>query len=608
MNNKRSSVVWLAGVATLLVIGTVGLSLLVQQRVAACANVPLLAPNLLPNADLRTQTADAALPTGWQAAAPGVALGAFAVDGDGRSLQLLGIANRITTPPVPVQPGQSYCFTARTLSDDHAGVAPRVRPTFAWYDSNANLLRRDATTWQPVVLWFADAPPSEWGDLRAAFVAPSGAATLRVELQPSADDRIYLDYFAVRQGGTPTPQTNAPAGAPPVTVLPYPDGKPAAVSFSFDWETAMGGLVHSRSVGDPYADEDPIARGLRMREGITTTLRLFAPYGVRATYYATGYNFLDGNTEREQFMGNPTYDWASPANRWVSAGWQTTPWFAPDPYGTSESDPAWYFGDLVAPLQAAGHDIQSHTFSHFYGGLVAPDDWQSDTLTWNEIAARKDVAPMQSLAFPWSSSAGMHEGNWRVLAALGVTSLTRLSDQAQYDLFKTTADGLIADPHCRPLPAHSQLMACPDMYLTPASEATVIAQLDAIRAEGGMVDLWAHTEEVVTAEQQQTWQRVVEYAATQPDFWIAPLREITDRLHALRALEITALPTSDSNALRLRISNPTTQPLGALTVQAPFTIERVTSSAPIPYDLRGEYIIFDLQPDQTIEVELWRVS
>ena len=99
--------------------------------------------------------------------------------------------------------------------------------------------------------------------------------------------------------------------------------------------------------------EENVSFGLRMREGITTTLQLFAPLGVRATYYATGYNFLLGNAERRTFMGDPTFAWATRANGWTSDRWATTPWFADDPFGTIGSDPAWYFGDLVGPLQAA---------------------------------------------------------------------------------------------------------------------------------------------------------------------------------------------------------------------------------------------------------------
>src|SRR3954465_4572087 len=109
---------------------------------------------------------------------------------------------------------------------------------------------------------------------------------------------------------TPNRPTPSPQLRSPISINPWPNGYRAALSFSFDWETAMGGLIHSRSIDDPNAIQDPIARGLRMREGITTTLDLFRPHGIRATYYATGYNFLLGNTARRQFMNNPTFVWA----------------------------------------------------------------------------------------------------------------------------------------------------------------------------------------------------------------------------------------------------------------------------------------------------------
>src|SRR6266508_3020280 len=120
--------------------------------------------------------------------------------------------------------------------------------------------------------------------------------------------------------------------------------------------------IHSRSIDDLHAGEDPIARGLRMREGITTTLELFRQYNIQATYYATGYNFLDGNTAHRTFMNDPTFTWATSANGWKRDR-SRTPWFGSDPHGTLQSDPAWYFGDLVPMLQRDKHDIQSHTFS-----------------------------------------------------------------------------------------------------------------------------------------------------------------------------------------------------------------------------------------------------
>ncbi len=610
----------------LLCIAGGGLLYVVQQRLERCAYVPLLAEELLPNADLSLSDPASPLPQGWSAAAPGVQPGTFAVDGDGRSLQLMGIANYIQTPPIPVQPGQSYCFTGMAITDSHQGSTARVRATFRWLDDCGQLIVEERSPWQSAVLWSPDAPPAQWSPIVAAARAPPGAMTMQIRLQPSSDDRLYVDAMHIRQGGRPA--SLPPSSVSLVKLQPWPAGYRAALSFSFDWETAMGGLVHSRSVDDPYADQDPLQRGLRMREGITTTLALFRPYGIRATYYATGYNFLLGNRDRMQFMGNPTYAWASTANRWLSDRWQTTPWFAPDPYGTVQSDPAWYFGDLVPRLQQEQQDIQSHTFSHFYGGFVGPQDWRADITAWNDVADSQSVPPFRSLAFPWSSSGGMSEGNWRVLEEAGVTSVTRLSDQSQYNLFPQDERGLVREPFCRPLPGHEQILACPDFYLTPASAGRALEQIDQTLQLGGMIDIWAHTEEVITPEQQAAWQHVVDYAAARPDLWVAPLRELARWQQALALVSIEPvgagqdlseeegqeLNETNQEPLLFRVTNGSDDDLHGLTLALPFVPRLVMvdgreivqqPAAGGPFSVRDQSLVLQLPAHTTLEVQVW---
>ena len=102
-------------------------------------------------------------------------------------------------------------------------------------------------------------------------------------------------------------------------VEPFPDGQRAALAFSFDWESAMGGLIHSRS-GEANAEGEGAAvsmgadgapsvadaeeKGLRMRDGAQFLADLFARYGIRATFYATGYDLLSGNPTCEKFLGD----------------------------------------------------------------------------------------------------------------------------------------------------------------------------------------------------------------------------------------------------------------------------------------------------------------
>src|SRR5262249_23534507 len=154
-------------------------------------------------------------------------------------------ANYVATPPIAVQPGRSYCFAGQALTDSANTSATRLRAIFSWRDASGGELAADMTDWQTVVLWQKDAPPAGWAPINAAFQAPPGAASLVVRIEPASDDRIYLDHMHVQATTDHGPRTTD-RGQHAVLVQPWPNGYRAAVSFSFDWETAMGGLIHSR--------------------------------------------------------------------------------------------------------------------------------------------------------------------------------------------------------------------------------------------------------------------------------------------------------------------------------------------------------------------------
>lgn len=613
-----------------LLVGALGAWLYLRQRAASCNPVRLLGGQLLPNATLAPGDSPR-MPAGWSARAGGVELRGpaidkegFDLDGDGRALQLLGIGNYAEAPAASVRPGASYCFSVRSLSDSPLGEPTRARLVFQWRDAAGAPLREDATFWQPVALWTPEAPPREWAPIVGGFVAPAGAAALAVRVEPAADDRIYLDMPGLFRGGEALASLAAPApaerGEPP-SVARWPLGRRAAVAFTFDWETAMGGLVHSRSVDDPNFTEDHILRGMRMREGVTTTLRIFEPLGVRATYFATGYNFLGGNLERRLFMGDPTFAWANKANGWTSDRWVTTPWFADDPFGTAASDPAWYFGDLIRPLQDAGQEIQSHTFAHIHGGFADLQTWNADLQTWNNVAAERGVAPTTAIAFPWSSSAGMSDAAWDTLERAGITSVTRLSDQAQYSLWEADADGVFVEPRCRWLPGREgRILACPDFYLTPQRVSLALHQIERAVLAGGMIDLWAHTEEVVTPEQIAAWERVVKRVADDDRLWVAPFGELAAwqaAVEQVRVENIRSAASGGGRILTFTVINPTATPLGGLSLHMPIETQRVAVQGE---ELeRGERRLprragwwpgsglatIDLAPRQTVEVTAW---
>ncbi len=596
-----------------------GLALVARERLARCAYIPLLAEPLLPAPDfsrLAPAPSGVLLPVGWSAPAVGVQVGDFTVTGSGHSFQLLGIANALRTPEVPVRPGATYCATAQALADSRVS-GTRLRAVFHWRDERGEPLGSDATAWQEVRQWRGPSDSGGWSVVRGAFVAPERAAALSVSFHPASDDRVYLDQIVVRAGGIPQAGDRLSDGAPPsliagdlpVVVQPWPEGRRAAVSFSFDWETAMGGLVHSRSVNDPAFDPDYELRGMRMREGVTTTLELFRPHAIRATYYANGYNFLLGNQDRRTFMGNPTFVWATRANRWTTDSWASTPWFAPDPYGTVASDPAWYFGDLIPKLVAEGHDIQSHTFSHLYAGLASVEELEADLREWNAVAAERGVPPARSLAFPWSGSAGMSYAAWQALARAGITSVTRTSDQAQYQFVGPD------DPRCRPVPGHEQILACPDFYLTERTAPDALRAIDRAVDVGGAIDLWAHTEEVVTPAQVAAWGEVVRYAAARRDageVWIAPLAEIAAWQQALGQVTLTGHEPGArggaGQALVFTITNGSITDLNRLSLSLPFEPARLAvdgSEADSRYTILGSQLLIDLKAGQTMEVTAW---
>jgi hypothetical protein len=605
-------------------LGLAGLVLVIQNREARCAAIPLLTPELLPNATLAAGE-QPQMPAGWSAAAPGVELQGspgkgFDYNNDGRALQLIGIGNFVQTPPITVQPGARYCFTGRALTDSAKRSATRLRLIFDWRDAQNQPLGVNMTDWQQVVLWQLEAQPGDWSAILGAFNAPADATTLLIQLQPASDDRVYLDAMHVQTGGwglgTRDRETGAPSQPPipnpqpPIAIAPWPNGYRAAVSFSFDWETAMGGLIHSRSVDDPNAGLDWQLRAMRMRQGVTTTLDLFRPYGIRATYYANGYNFLLGNTERRQFMNNPTFAWADHTTnkKWPNDVWASTPWFANDPYGTVASEPVWYFGDLIPMLLEARQDIQSHTFSHFDGGLATQPEWLADLQSWRTVAAERGVPPARSLAFPWSSSAGMSYADWDALEAAGITSITRTKPgQPQYALANP------ADPHCSPVPGHERILACPDFYLhSQETAAQAITLIDHTIAVSGTIDLWAHTEEVTSPDQIAAWGQMVRYAAQQRDagaLWIAPLAEIADWQAAVAECKIenVELKTqSNASILSFKLTNGSKHDLNGLTLTLPFKFKQLTVNGTILNSQTPKgHPILNLPSGATVEVQAW---
>jgi hypothetical protein len=562
-------------VVVFLALGLVGGIALWRQYQTIPASLP--GPNLLPNSDFAADSDGDGIPDGWMTAGVGgVQLSGFRVITDtGHALQITGVNNFVKSPYIAVQPDQKYRLVFQALADDPAKPSPtRVRARFHWRDVEGLEFSVVNGDWQ-------DVPHRSWASISTEKVAPAGAAHLAISIHPASDDRIIIDRLGLGQIG--------------VRVAPWPDGKNAAMALSFDYETAMGGLIHSRSVDDPLAGADALARARNMRAGVDEILRLFAPQNIRGTWYVNGYNFLNGNREGRTFMGDPIYEWANRANRWPTDFWTEHPWFSPDPMTDEQTDPEWYFGSQIATLQAAGQDLQSHTFAHFDGGLVEPSDWRDDFKAWNDVAAPMNVTPATSLAFPWSSSAGMRWDSWAVLEANGIRSLTRTNwRQPRYRLADRETFAL------RPLPGRETITVIADEYLTPRSLSDVQAAVRRAELNEGAIDVWAHTEEVTTDQQLHAWSTIIESSS---DFWVASVPDIVTWHQAINQVEVRLF--AEEPYYHFQVRNGSRESLHGVTLSLPFAPERVEIGGR-EAEVDGDTLILDLPARHTIEVRLWR--
>ncbi len=523
--------------------------------------------NLLVNPGFQQDADGDGRPDGWEVG-PAAELSDWTIKPDpgGHSLRLTGSASYVRSTPVLAWSGKEYSLGLQALTD--ADSPSRLQAVFLWQDTRGEVIVRQNAPWQEV-------PARSWETLSFEAQAPAEATSLSVLLRPAGDEPVYLDDLCLTEDG--------------VRLEPYPGGARAALAFTLDWETAMGGLVHSRS-DDSYDPTTAVQRGLAMRQGTENLLALLERYDVRATWYASGYSLLDGNPTGEAFSGDPTYSWASAANGWRNDRWTTTPWFADDPHGTVQSDPAWYFGDLVPRLLASNQDVQSHTFGHLDAGYASPEELGADLRQWNSSAARAGLTPARTLAFPWGASLGMADAGYSVLEELGYTAVTRTYHEphgrSQYWILPP--DDLL---HMRTVPGHPALWAFPDYYFQGRPEDIAWAKevIDRLLLEGGETSLWAHTEEIVSTEQQAAWDEILAYAASRRDqgLWIAPLTEIVGYRNALAQVEVRA--EAKGQQLSITVVNHNDHPVSGLTLTLP---------APAGQVLLGDAAYSDYTEDQ----------
>ena len=434
---------------------------------------------------------------------------------DGATLTAPKGAGTATSPRVPVQAGDAYQVRAHVIGQRGApnGVTGRVQ----WFDREQHALGESVLP-LPVGLPSADA------------AAPVGATTARVAVSVPVGVTIDDIQLRPRDGGR---------------LDPLPAYAKAALAFSFDYETAMGGLIHTRGGETAHDVNDAEARGLAMRNGAVFLRRLFAAYDTRATFYVNGYNFLTGNTERRVFVGNPTYTRYTQRNGWASDYWTTHPWYGDDPYGTEQTNPAWYFGSLTKQLAQDGHDIESHTFGHLFihAGITAKE-LDDDLTEWDTVAKENGYAPAHSFAFPWVASNSVTPEYYAVLAKHGITNVTRFYDlkPGTYELFS--------------VPDYPAIHVIPDQELIDrqGDEQAAMRGIEMTLATGGVFSLWAHPESITSANAQAIWGRVVAYAADRraQGLWVAPVTTITNFADARDQLRVSSVHVGATTLLTVR--------------------------------------------------------
>jgi peptidoglycan/xylan/chitin deacetylase (PgdA/CDA1 family) len=538
------------GTAALLV-AIAAVSLRFLQRPAA---PPLYASgNLLINPGFQEDVDGNGRPDGWEAG-PAAELSDWLItpEAGGHSLRLTGSGSYVRSSVVQIWPGKTYHLSLQALTD--ADEPNRLQAVFIWEDTRREVLERQKGPWLEV-------PAQRWTLLEYTAEAPAQAAGLSILLRPAGDSPVYLDDLRLSESG--------------VRLEPFPDYSQAALAFTLDWETTMAGLIHSRSDDgyDPTTAED---RGLAMREGTRNLLALLGRYDIQATWYAAGYSLLPGNVDGRAFSDDPIYSWASPANGWRNDRWLNRPWFADDPQGTTDSHPAWYFGDLIPELVEAGQDIQTHTFGHLYVGLASPEELRIDLEQWNAVAREAGLSPARTLAFPWGASLGTSDTHYAILEDLGYIAVTRTyhAPQGRSQYWILPPNDLF---HLRTVPGHPQLWAFPDHYFPahPEDANWAKAAVDRVLLERGVTSLWAHSEEVVTPEQIATWEEVLAYADAHREsgLWIAPLTEIVQFRCDLRGIEIQS--EERGKHLEVVVRNRNDHTVAGLTLTLPKPVREV---------------------------------
>lgn len=492
---------------------------------------------------------------------------------------VLGPEQAITSSVILIQPGQTYRYSLNLASEGNKRQPGTAQVRLIWLDAALGVLTwDDSPAWQPAL---PDAGSLSEAFHTGAYMSPPGARALRFVIGNVAGEGTIV---------ASTPKLSAEG----VYVEPHPNGALGSLAFSFDWESAMGGAIHSKGM-DPHDPKGAVQHGLEMRQGGDWLNDLFKKTGVEATFYGTGYNLLDGNSERRTFAGDPTYKWASPKNGWATDYWTTHKWYGDDPYGTLQSDPAWYFGDQTRALLGAGHEIAPHTFGHLYVRGTTPAELGTDIDEWLKYAKSLGITAATTFAFPWRSSNSLTRDFYDTLHRRGIRAVTRLYERDLRDLY--TLGAAYGRDNGTPW-VYEDMAVMPDFLLGSPSAAMGEENAGGAvsREEGlqvisrtlesrGTTSFWQHPEQLANTPElagvRQAWTQVVEQAASERDkgkLWIAPVAYITEYQHNVMSVT-TSLESSFLGGWTIRVNNNSGQTLSGVTLTLPGEVRSTTSDS-----------------------------
>lgn len=474
---------------------------------------------------------------------------------------------------IAARPGSTYRYSMDIGTDDSVSSDAQIR--FLWLDRALKVLIWNDT---PVYRIESEFNPSGgcYGFLcstfhTGAYKAPEGAAYLVIELRNLVGSWLYPREMKLSQDG--------------VYIESHPNGAQGALAFSFDWESAMGGAIHSRgmTVHDPKGAAE---HGQAMRDGAAWLNKLFNQHNIKATFYATGYNLLDGNTQRREFSGNPTYKWARIGNGsgWDTNWWLTHTWYSDDPFGAIQTDPAWYFGDQTRTLLQAGHEIAPHTFGHLYVRGAKPQELATDMDEWLSAAKSVGVPAPTTFAFPWRSSNSLTADFYKVLGDRGIRAVTRIYAPDMKDQYTVGAVGVYPDISVMPdflLGAESAVGG--EGAGAPITGEQGIQVITETLSRRGATSFWQHPEQLAPGMKdiQAAWTQVVSAAAQERDkgrLWIATVADITAYPRDVMSVTVSLSKEWLGGTWKIHVNNALDKPISGVTITLPGDAARATSS------------------------------